>query len=239
MLTSRRGRLAAIVGVLLLALIAGLWELSRAKCTQLVGDIICRVETSQKLVALTFDDGPTARGLDAVLPVLAAHDATATFFLIGEEARKRPDLTRQLIEAGHEVGNHSFSHRRMIGRSQGFYRQELVDTELAIASAGGWDNPLLFRPPHGKKLYGLPAVLDDAGYRTVMWDVEDPKGVADPRAFAGEVLGQVRPGSIILLHPMYGPNETARAALPLILEGLAQRGYRAVTVSELLEAKGG
>ncbi|MET0247845.1 MAG: polysaccharide deacetylase, partial [Sphingomonas sp.] len=97
----------------------------------------------------------------------------------------------------------------------------------------GGDAALLFRPPYGKKLTGLPIALARTGHRTIMWDIEDPE-TSDPKAFSDQVLEQVRPGSIILTHAMYRRRDTARRALPLILTGLKDRGYRAVTMSELL-----
>lgn len=228
-------RLATITGasVLLLGALAfSLLQVSRARCFALTGPVVCRVETSRPLVALTFDDGPTQAGVDAVLPVLEAHGAQATFFLTGREAAARPDLAARLVASGHEVANHSYTHRRMVGRPQAFYARELAQTQAALAAAGG--NSRLFRPPYGKKLFGLPIAVRRQGLAMVMWDVEDPQ-TQDPAAFAEAVVAQARPGSIILLHPMYPANGTARAALPRILEGLRGKGLEVVGVSALLE----
>ena len=209
----------------------GLYELSRARCFVLGGEVTCRVETTAPLVALTFDDGPTQAGLDAVLPVLQSRGATATFFLIGGEVEGRPDLAARLKAAGHEIANHSYSHRRMVGRPAGWYDQEIARTEALLADAGG--SARLFRPPYGKKLFGLPRTTSRAGLRMVTWDVEEPQ-TSDPAAYARDIVEQARPGSIILMHPMYGANATAREALPLVLDGLSEKGLRAVSVGELL-----
>jgi peptidoglycan/xylan/chitin deacetylase (PgdA/CDA1 family) len=99
----------------------------------------------------------------------------------------------------------------------------------------GAPKPTVFRPPFGKKLIGLPLAVERNGYRMIMWDSGDAPD-RNPVIYARKVLDEVRPGSIILIHPMYSANATERAALPLILDGLAKRGFRMVTVSELLAA---
>lgn len=214
------------------ALAASILQVGRARCFALTGPVICRVETERPLVALTFDDGPTQAGVGAVLPVLQAHGAKATFFLIGRETAERPDLAARLVAAGHEVANHSYSHQRMVGRSRGFYERELAKAQAALEGAGGVSR--LFRPPYGKKLAGLPREVRRQGLTLVMWDVEDPQ-TQDPAAFADEVVAKARPGSIILLHAMYPANTTAREALPRILEGLRAKGLQAVSVTTLLQ----
>ena len=226
--------LRVVVGVLIAAIVFfGIVSLTNARCFQLVGEVTCRVTTDRKIVALTFDDGPTSRGVDAVLPVLERFDAKATFFLIGEDIKEAPGEAEKILAAGHELGNHSFSHVRGVGRSQKFYRQEVRRTHALLERAGA--EARLFRPPYGKRLVGLPIEVKRAGYRTIMWDVEDRAGhFDDPQAYADDILGRVRPGSIILIHPMYRGNGLERAALPLLLQGLADRGYRATSVSELL-----
>jgi peptidoglycan/xylan/chitin deacetylase (PgdA/CDA1 family) len=231
-------RPAARIGLGALAAVAclgaagwGLLQISRARCFVLAGHTTCRVETAAPVVALTFDDGPTPTGLDAILPALRSHGAHATFFLIGQDAQRRPEMVRALLAAGHEVGNHSWSHLRMVGRSGGFYDAELARTDTALRAAGA--DPKLFRPPYGKKLVGLPLAVERAGLTMITWDVEDP-ATQDPQVFARQVVDEARPGSIILVHAMYPSNTTARAALPAILDGLAAKGLKVGTVSELM-----
>jgi peptidoglycan/xylan/chitin deacetylase (PgdA/CDA1 family) len=230
-----RGRTITLASVVALAVLAGagvgLFQLSRARCVSLVAPPICRVHTTAPLVALTFDDGPTALGLQAILPELARHEAHATFFLIGGEAEAHPDMVRSLLAAGQEVGNHTYSHLRNVGHSQAFYEAEIARTQAALRAAGAYAR--FVRPPYGKKLIGLPLAIRRAGLTMVTWDVEDPS-TDDPRRFAAEVVRQAHPGAIILIHAMYSPNGTARAALPMILDGLEARRLRVVTVSDLL-----
>ena len=233
-----RLRTAIIALAILLALsTAAVWQLSKARCLQLVGEVTCRVEAEAKLVALTFDDGPTPEGVDAVLAELGPRGIHATFFLIGNRMEKFPGQADRLIAAGHELGNHTYSHQRNLGRSQAFYATELAKTRALLRAAGS--DTQLFRPPFGKRLIGLPLEVERAGYRTIMWDVEDqPEKFMEPRAFAQDILARVRPGSIILIHPMYRHNQVARDALPIILDGLRSQGYAVVTVSELLRRTG-
>ncbi|HYJ28958.1 MAG TPA: polysaccharide deacetylase family protein [Allosphingosinicella sp.] len=228
----RRLRWIAVALILILALGAGLWAVSRARCFALVGEMICRVETDKQMVALTFDDGPTDQGVEIALAALRARGARATFFLIGREVGERPHLVRRIVAEGHEVANHSLDHKVMVGRSAGFYDREIGETHRRLIAAGA-PPPTLFRPPYGKKLWGLPAAARRHGYKMVMIDVEEPL-VDDPRAYAGRMVGEAKPGSILLMHLMYRSNRTAREALPLVIEGLQARGFRIVPVGELL-----
>jgi len=235
---SRRGLLLIAVGGLLCAAVAfALFQISKARCFSLVGEAICRVETDERIVALTFDDGPTREGVAAATAALREAGARATFFLIGGELEGRSSLVRQLLAEGHEIGNHSYSHERMIFRLPSFHEDELMRTD-ALLLAAGVPSPNLFRPPYGKKLIGLPNALARHDYRMIMWDVEDPHGATTPRAYADGILRRARPGSIILMHIMYRHNRVARDALPLVVQGLRNRGYRIVTVGELLRRRG-
>jgi peptidoglycan-N-acetylglucosamine deacetylase len=228
----RKALLVALAALLLLTIVG--WRISKARCFQLVGELTCRVETDEKIVALSFDDGPTPEGVDAVLAQLEPRGIKATFFLIGNRMEKWPGQARRLVEAGHELGNHTYSHTRMIGKMPSAYDSEIARTDRRL-KAEGVTNPKLFRPPFGKRLIGLPLAVKRAGYRTIMWDVEDDaEHFPDPKAYTANLLARVRPGSIILMHPMYRNNQTARDALPLVLDRLESKGYRVVPVSELL-----
>jgi len=228
----RRWWIPGILLILVAALVLTAYLTSRARCWQWVGTPVCRVDTSEKIVALTFDDGPTAEGVDYFLQTLTPAGTTATFFLTGAELAANPGQARRLVAAGHQIANHSYRHERMWGLFADAYEADIRRTDALLRQEGG-DGALLFRPPYGKKLTGLPIALARTGHRTIMWDIEDPE-TSDPKAFADQILEQVRPGSIILVHAMYRRRDTARRALPLILAGLKDRGYRTVTVSDLL-----
>jgi peptidoglycan/xylan/chitin deacetylase (PgdA/CDA1 family) len=224
----------AVASTLLVAWSA--WKLSNARTLQLFGGIVPRVETAEPLVALTLDDGPSAGHTDEVLAILGEHDVKATFFLIGRKIQDNPGETQRLVAAGHEVGNHSLTHPRMIGKSLGFVQQQIEQTD-ALIRAAGYDGPVHFRSPYGKKLLVLPYYLWRTGRLNIFWDVA-PEGYrevrADPQRIVDYVLAETRPGSIILMHVMAPSRRTSREALPGIIQGLKDQGYRFVTVSELL-----
>lgn len=214
----------------------GLWQLSSARSFQVFGELVQRVDTTEKIIALTFDDGPSRAYTDKVLSLLAHYDVQATFFLTGKEMAANPEYTQRLLAAGHQLANHSFSHPRMVLISQTAIANEIEQTDLLIRQAGYQDD-IVFRPPYGKKLLGLPWYLQQHNRLTVMWDLEPESDAAlakDAEAMAQYVIENAKPGSIILLHVMYQSRQSSRDALPLIITGLQQQGYRFVTVNTLL-----
>lgn len=214
----------------------GLWRVSDLRGWQAFGTIVPRVETREKVVALTFDDGPTPAGADSILPLLDSLGVRATFFVNGVALAERPDVGRRFVAAGHELGNHTWSHPRMLLKSQAAIRREVerTDSMIRVAGHGG---PIHFRPPYGKKLLGLPWYLHRTGRTTVTWDVEPeshPEVDGNAERIAAHVLERARPGSIILLHVMFPSRAESRRAVPAIVAGLRARGYRFATVSELM-----
>ena len=229
----------AIALVLLVGVAVGLWEIGKSRTFQFFGEIVPRVETEEKLVALTFDDGPTPNFTDEILGVLKAEDVKATFFLIGGELERNPEEGRKIVAAGHEIGNHSYSHVRMILVTPSFVKTEIEKTD-ALIRAAGYEKTAHFRPPYGKKLFTLPYYLSNNDRRTITWDVAPegfPEIAADSEAITKYVLDNTRNGSIILLHVMYDPQKKSLRAVQPIIEGLKQKGFRFVTVSELIESK--
>jgi peptidoglycan/xylan/chitin deacetylase (PgdA/CDA1 family) len=229
-------RLAAVVLIALTLTGYGAFRLSKARGVQLLGDLVTHVDTREKVVALTFDDGPQPAYAQAVIDTLAAHDATGTFFVVGSDAAASPASLRALVAAGEEIGNHTWSHPRLLAMSQGAIAREIERTD-AVIRAAGYRGPILVRPPNGKRLLAAPWYLWRHGRTTVTWTLEPDSiaGIADDAdAMAAYVRDTVRPGDIVLLHVMYEGRAASRAALPRILEALSADGYRFVTVSELL-----
>jgi peptidoglycan/xylan/chitin deacetylase (PgdA/CDA1 family) len=217
----------------------GLHQLASARHFQLAGRLITRVETGEKIVALTFDDGPTSAYGDSVLRVLNRYGVKGTFFLIGKEMAAHRSVTRQIIDEGHQIGNHSFSHRLMLGQSLGAVRDEVERTDRLIRELG-YRGEIYFRPPYGKRFLALPYHLWRTGRTTVYMDVEpesDPTVAANAELIVQKTLSAVRPGSIVLLHAMYRSREPTRRALPAIIDSLHARGYELVTLDELLAAE--
>jgi len=230
-----RVALAVLFG--LVAVGAGTYRVSKSRSFQLAGRLVRSVNTDQRIVALTFDDGPRPGYTEQILRVLEAFHAPATFYLTGRESEENPLLLRAIIDAGHELGNHSYSHRRLYFLSAGALAEEIERTDAAFRTAG-YAGPITFRPPGCKRLLTAPLYLARHDRTTVTWDLEPDSipGVGDdPETLASYVVDGARPGSIVLMHVMYPARAATRDALPVILEGLSSRGFRFVTVSELLE----
>jgi peptidoglycan/xylan/chitin deacetylase (PgdA/CDA1 family) len=215
----------------------GGWQLSRARTFQLFGKIYPRIETVERVVALTFDDGPTLQALQTLLPMLRERGVYATFFVIGAQLEQHPELGRALVDEGHEIGNHSYSHKRMVFKSPAFVQEEIRRTDALIRQTG-YSGEIHFRPPNGKKLAVLPYLLSRDDRATIMWDVAPDSGVDwGAERIVSETLSNTRPGSIILLHVMYQSGVPSLTAVPEIIDKLKEQGYRFVTVSELIGAK--
>ena len=230
-------------GLIVLAVISagllGVHVYSKSRTSQLFGDIIARVETDKPVVALTLDDGPSARFTHDVLAILKERSAKATFFLTGKEIGENPAQTKMIINAGHEIGNHSYTHANMAFMGAARVKDEVERTDAAIRAAG-YEGEILFRPPFGKKLVSLPWYLSRHDRRTIMWDVEPesyPDVAKSPEALAKYVIDHAKNGSIIVLHVMYRSRAVSREALPLIIDGLRQKGFELVTLSHLLEER--
>ncbi|WP_257348362.1 polysaccharide deacetylase family protein [Pseudalkalibacillus decolorationis] len=218
-------------------LLFGMWELMNARSFQVFGGLIDQVETEEKVVALTFDDGPTHK-TDEILKVLADADVKATFFLNGNMIEKNPEAAEDIVQAGHEVGNHTYSHERMIFKSYSFIEEEIEMTDKLIRDAG-YVGDIHFRPPNGKKLFLLPYYLKEHDRKTIMWNIEPdsyPEIAGDAGQIVKHVNENVKPGSIILLHVMYDYEEReSLESVVRIIETLKEEGYSINTVSELLE----
>jgi peptidoglycan/xylan/chitin deacetylase (PgdA/CDA1 family) len=207
---------------------------------QAFGPVVARVRADQPVVALTFDDGPSPYTAQ-VLDILARYQVQATFFVIGMNVEKYPDLVRRIVSEGHAIGNHTYSHP-LLGpvESPSRFQRELDRADLAIQAATGV-RTRLFRPPRGLRSPWMMHLARSSGYQVVTWSVSPDDWRHPPSAVIAErVLDRVRPGAIVLLHDgletmASPPQENTVAALPAILEGLQKRGYRFVTVPELIE----
>ncbi|GAA4103928.1 polysaccharide deacetylase family protein [Actinomadura miaoliensis] len=183
-----------------------------------------------KCVALTFDDGPgpyTGRLLDT----LAAHGARATFFVVGGNAVVHRDLLRRQVAEGHEIGNHTQNHRDL-GRMPALQvNMDVQGTQQIVRGAVG-RAPRLLRPPYGSTNSTVGRVAASLGLVQATWDVDvHDETTSDPRAIADRTVSSARPGAVILLHDTRRPTVEA---VPRILNRLARKGYRFVTVSQLM-----
>ncbi len=224
---------ASVIGVVLAGSLVAAWRLSSSRTTQVFGELITSVPGADSMVALTFDDGPVRSHTDSVLAVLRRENVRATFFVTGSSVVANPELARRILEDGHELGNHSYSHRQMVLMSPRRVREEVESTDSLIRALGV-TGPIHFRPPYGKRLIVLPWYLSRSQRPTVLWSLEPDSWFSEHAEMVRHVSRNVQPGSIILLHVEISSRSEERAALPLMIQDLKQRGYRFATVSELL-----
>lgn len=191
---------------------------------------------NRKVVALTFDDGPSVY-TSQVLRILRRFKIHATFFLIGEQVRPNASLVREELAEGNAVGDHTFTHANVSGGGSFAYSQ-ISRTRSAIRSASGYYTPCLFRAPGGAVSGALFPVARSLGMLTIQWDV-DPRDWSRPGtgSIYSTVVGQARRESIILMHDGGGPRNQTVAALPGIIRTLRSRGYGFRTVPDLLGLK--
>lgn len=183
-------------------------------------------------IAMTFDDGPSATLTPKLLDLLAARKIKATFFVVGQCAAEFPAIVARAAREGHEIANHSWSHPDLSRMSDESVRRELQKTDDAIKSATGV-RPTLMRPPYGSLNARQKAWIHESfGYRVIIWDV-DPLDWKRPGAsvVTSRIVNATRPGSIILSHDIHPPTI---AAMPATFEQLQAKGFKFVTVSELL-----
>ena len=173
---------------------------SMAPTGQWYGPTFIGVARGTKQLALTYDDGPNDPHTFRLLEVLAKHNVRATFFLIGRYARQRPDIARELVTAGHRVGNHTFTHPLLTFKSAAETRQELSDCRSALQETIG-EHSNLFRPPFGGRRPATLRVARELGLQPVMWNVSGYDWKAPPAAVIERKLTrQIRGGDVILLH---------------------------------------
>jgi len=183
-------------------------------------------------IAMTFDDGPSAKLTPKLLDLLAARHIKATFFVIGENVAENPEIVARAAKEGHEIGNHSWSHPNLARMSDDGVRAQLQKTDDAIRTAIG-ARPTLLRPPYGN----LGArqkkwINEEFGYKIILWDV-DPNDWKrpGPMVVTNRIMKETRAGSIVLSHDIHpGTIE----AMPSTLDQLAEKGFKFVTVSELI-----
>ena len=186
-------------------------------------------------LALTFDDGPHPKYTKEILEILEEYGVSATFFVVGENAAAYPDLVRAQVRAGHEIGNHTYSHKRPAKQTQ----------EEILSDVGACSKVLkeithtpvrLFRPPEGVCNDGVKCACGEDGLSIVLWSIDTRDWAhTSPGEICQNVKENVRDGSIILMHDFIGKNSPTPEALRQMIPMLLELGYELVTVSQLLE----
>ena len=232
--------LPAIFGVATAAAAASVAGYQSASSTaQWFGPTFASGIRGSKHTALTFDDGPNDPHTLKLLDVLAKHSVRATFFMIGRYVQERPDIARAVAQAGHIIGNHTFTHPLLIFESAAQTRAQLVDCRQALQDAIG-EHSNLFRPPFGGRRPATLRIARDLGLQTVMWNVKGYDWNAPPAAvIEKKVARQMRGGDVILLHDGgHGALGADRAQTVMATDNLIRRykdeGYEFVTVEEMM-----
>ncbi len=196
-----------------------------------------RDQNTPPTLALTFDDGPST-STPILLEFLAKNRIPATFFQCGMNVERHPDIAREVVAAGHELGNHTYSHPHLYLKSAAFIGNELTKAQNAIGTATGI-SPQLFRAPYGQRWFGLRAAQKRFDLLGVMWTTIGRDWILPANSISDRVLKGAHHGAILCLHDgrdiQAAPDLTTmldavRSALPLLLD----QGFRFVTVSELL-----
>ena len=198
---------------------------------------ISSANTRQKIVALTFDDGPHRKYTDEVLAILRMNNIKATFFVVGKNVEESPDVVKLTYAEGHVIGNHSYSHPYLSSLSGDEIETELTKTNGIINRVIGV-SPFLFRPPYGSCSPKTARIARNLDFKTIMWSADYRMDlITASEKIANEIVSHVRSGAIILLHDGGGNRENVVEALPIIIRALRNDGYEFVTVPELLNIK--
>ena len=206
----------------------------RAECQS---QVYSRRENDRMMIALTFDDGPHPRYTPQILEILDKYKVRATFFTVGENVVLWPEIVRDCIRGGHEIANHTYSHKDLSRDSYEDICREICHTETVLYEEFEI-RPKLLRPPGG--LYNKPVILASAelDYTIVLWNIDTRDWAHTPaHKIAENVLTNVQAGDIILMHDYISKNSPTPAALDKMIPELLERGYNFVTVSEMLGCK--
>lgn len=191
------------------------------------------IDPDKPMVALTFDDGPDAVDTPIILDILEANNAVATFFILGMEAEKNPEVLNRILEGGNEIGNHSFNHQSYLRLSDRDLFDQLNTTQYIVTEATGGYTPPFARPPYGflndALVEKIPMPIIMWSLDTLDWENKDAGTVYD------NVFKDVKDGDIILMHDIFA---STTEAVKLVVPELIRRGYQLVTVSELAEHRG-
>ncbi|MCX5692651.1 MAG: polysaccharide deacetylase family protein [Candidatus Omnitrophica bacterium] len=202
-----------------------------------------RANVHGKVIALTFDDGPSNEWTPQILDALKEAKVKATFFALGEHVARYPEIARRVIREGHEIGNHSYNHHALIFYKTGELKKEIKDCEKAVQDATGITTRY-FRPPKAWLNETEKKIINSMGYVVVLWSLNSKDWVTfDDRYIVRFIVKNVRPGDIILFHDSGGVfgvdggdrNETVKT-LPDLINKLQGMGYKFLTISELLQS---
>ena len=196
-----------------------------------------RADIQEKVVALTYDDGPYPPYTNQILDILDRYQVKATFFEIGRNIEKHPEIVPMIIARGNELGNHSYSHKDMMFKPREYLLSEIAKTDKLLQELGVKQDSISFRPPWGRRFVVLSYLLSQMHKKLIMWDVDsqDYEKTHTAEEIANRVIDNVRSGSIVVMHDGGGDRSKTVAATDMIVKTLQSKGYAFKTVSELLK----
>ncbi|WP_222618358.1 polysaccharide deacetylase family protein [Nakamurella sp. PAMC28650] len=207
--------------------------------SRILGRYPFRGSRTERVVALTFDDGPNEPYTSRIADVLAAEQVRATFFQVGLCVQRHPEVTARLVADGHVIGNHSYSHRFTRCLRPAVLRAEITATQDLVVHHAGV-RPALYRPPWLMRIPALQSILGDLSLQPVLgqfghaFEVFQPS----PRRIARRAAAKARPGSILIFHDGFdgrgGDRANTAASVKLVIDRLRDSGYRFVTLDEML-----
>ena len=224
-----------IISVLLCILLIFLSTSIQASAEEAYGKVYCRNTKCEGKIALTFDDGPHPRYTKEILSILEEYHVTATFFIIGVNAKNYPADLQRIIDSGCEIGNHTYSHLPIKKLSERELQKEILQCEETIYQLCGL-RPRVFRPPEGMMNDTLKGLLSQMQYQIVLWSIDTMDWALTPSSeIYRNVSSKIHSGDIILMHDYVSGGNTTCQALRKIIPELLARGYEFVTVSELIQ----
>lgn len=222
------------VGILLVALAAA-FQYSRSWERGFFLEPVYKLASESKVVALTFDDGPSAVRTLPLLDLLDSLQVKATFFMLGQKIEQHPAVAREVFERGHLIGNHSYDHPRMYFRSPAFLRDQIARTDKLIRELGQ-PEVIYFRPPYSGKFIILPLVLSSMGKVLVTGTYDPPAEYERPydgQKVAGQIMENAQPGMIVYLHDGHARDAGEfLKSVELTITGLRKNGYHFVTLEK-------
>ncbi|MBS0290201.1 MAG: polysaccharide deacetylase family protein [Proteobacteria bacterium] len=199
------------------------------------GEPIRQIKTTQKVVALTFDDGPEMPYTDKILDVLEKHNVKATFFVLGGNAKANPDLIKKIMVKGHDLGNHTMTHTMMKNKSVEVMKKDIQAVD-DILRAQGYQKEITFRAPFGITSDNLKKALQELNKRMVLFTFlpQDWTKISAEQIY-NNVMKEMKPGLIITLHDGGKRRDNTVKATEMLIETLQKQGYEFLTVSEILK----
>ncbi len=190
-------------------------------------------------IALTFDDGPHPRLTPEILDILNEYGVSATFFVVGENVANYPDAAMRIAKEGHEIGNHTYTHRHIQNMNKEQLACEIESCERQIIELTDEEyRTKIFRPPQGKVDSAVKELGEDMGYSVILWSIDTKDWAHTPVSkIVDNILCNVKSGDIILMHDYIGTNSPTPQVLRTIIPKLLEKGYKFVTVSELIKVE--